>query len=193
MVNDKYPDGMIELLRQVKRYPSYQIRFCTEHLKIQPSKLYLKSLIAKDRFTTYELWFGMRRQESVARAKRYADVDHDVVFDLNELFPGAYSRKIRARIQCKMPIVNLSTKETIKIITDYGVPMNPLYEEQSRVGCYPCFIASKEDITKCFNSEFGQIQLAKLNALDEEVGTDMRKWIKNMPEVGASGCMICAT
>lgn len=54
-----------------KRFPSGTARFCTDQLKIIPSKKFYKAL-AEQQEQGFIVYYGMRSEESAERAKRYA-------------------------------------------------------------------------------------------------------------------------
>lgn len=56
-------------IRKYKRFPSGTARFCTDELKIQPSKKFYGELAKKQ--GGFEVWYGMRSDESTEREKRY--------------------------------------------------------------------------------------------------------------------------
>lgn len=81
------------------RFPTDQARFCTEELKIWPTKRYCKAL-AQDQGSRiavkkrkiigsaaggFEVWYGMRSDESSAREKRYAGKVGDDVYPPHEV------------------------------------------------------------------------------------------------------------
>jgi len=65
--NDKYPNGMSDLILDKKMFPSRDYKFCTEQLKMIPATNYYKTLYKKG-FDVVCL-VGKRRDESLARAK----------------------------------------------------------------------------------------------------------------------------
>lgn len=59
--------GKVEdLVVQQGRFPSGTARFCTDQLKIIPSKLFYKAL-AEKQDTGFEVWYGVRSNESRER------------------------------------------------------------------------------------------------------------------------------
>lgn len=47
------------------------------------------------------------------------------------------------------PIIDWTGQETISYSLDYGLPLNPLYYRGAvRVGCYPCIMCTKSEITE---------------------------------------------
>lgn len=56
-----------DLVVQQRRFPSGTARFCTDQLKIIPSKLFYKAL-AEKQGSGFEVWYGVRSNESRERA-----------------------------------------------------------------------------------------------------------------------------
>ncbi|NLA14217.1 MAG: phosphoadenosine phosphosulfate reductase family protein, partial [Tissierellia bacterium] len=64
------------------RFPSGTARFCTDQLKIQPSKKFYKLLSSEN--GGFEVWYGVRSAESHQRAKRYAGKIASEVYPISE-------------------------------------------------------------------------------------------------------------
>lgn len=114
----------------------------------------------------------MRSAESTNRKKKYGKLDMNSTYDFNEIFPKRFSKKDLITVKVKLPILELSTDQVFKEIRNRKIELNPLYFEgtNDRVGCYPCFLASKPTQQKMFNTEFGKIQLAKIRKLEKIIG-----------------------
>ena len=68
---DKVCGGsVIEKCIKYNRFPSGGARFCTEELKMRESKIYYREL-AKYQQQGFQVWYGMRINESSARGKKY--------------------------------------------------------------------------------------------------------------------------
>jgi 3'-phosphoadenosine 5'-phosphosulfate sulfotransferase (PAPS reductase)/FAD synthetase len=109
------------------RFPSAKARFCTDHLKIKPTGVYIEELIAKG----YEIvnHSGVRKAESFERS---------VMTEWATDMFGCRTRR---------PILN----ETIADIWDahrrHKLPINKLYRlGWKRVGCRLCIMSSKADV-----------------------------------------------
>lgn len=189
--NEATPD-MVSLIKRNQRYPSMMSRFCTDRFKVSPSrKFYNKLLKTTDK--DYIAWYGMRKDESSARSKKYAEHIDSEIYDLDDIFPKVYGKKLRSRIKGQLPIVNWSEEQVFAYIQSRGIEPNPLYAKgEKRVGCYPCFLSAKAEIHRAFSSELGQQRLGQLEQLDLEIGTDIRKWIRGVPENYQGGCAICS-
>lgn len=120
-----------DLMATIKgRYPSRQAQFCTEILKLRPSKRWQMQNISEDEEVIR--YSGVRREESHKRAQR-APSEWDDYFD------------------CPLvnPIVDWTKQMCFDYVRFHGEPINALYSLGfSRVGCAPCINSSKEDITR---------------------------------------------
>ena len=67
----KVSDGSVRArVLRYGRFPSAIARFCTDDLKIKPSKRFYENLAA-EQGQGFEVWYGMRADESPARKKKY--------------------------------------------------------------------------------------------------------------------------
>lgn len=90
------------------RFPSGTARFCTDELKIRPTIEYCKEFVKSN--GPFQIWYGMRLDESVDRSKRYEDRLSDELYQ-----PHEYMRKYpkylgKAGILVRMPVLEM-TKE----------------------------------------------------------------------------------
>lgn len=176
-----------DLIREVGRFPFGLGRFCTMYLKQYALRdWYMENLY--DGVTNYEFWFGMRQQESGQRAKKYSGITKADLFDMEDLFPKRYNKKLRATIQVRLPIVDWSENAVFNYIENYGLERNPLYFEgtNDRVGCYPCLLAGKKIQKKMFATKFGQEQLKVIKQLEIELGQKYE-----MYDTDQGSCELC--
>lgn len=120
--------GFYELARWKKRFPGAKTRFCTQFLKIYPTRYYIDCLIALLGCKVV-LHSGVRAAESVERAKlvEREEVNSNVV-------------ELR-------PLLRWSLEDVWAIHQRYGFEPNPLYGMGARrVGCLPCVMSRKEEI-----------------------------------------------
>lgn len=107
--------------------PTGKNQFCSEHLKLWPQKLFLM-----DKYPDHD-WIihsGIRAKESRARSTRQPFAYH-TFFDALEV----------------LPLVNETEEWVFEYLEANGVPPNPLYAiGNSRVGCYPCIHANKDQL-----------------------------------------------
>lgn len=127
------------------RFPSGTARFCTDDLKIKPTKRYLENLAAKQG-VGFEVWYGMRSAESNDREKRYADKTATDLYPPHEVLPKKYPAHLATMgITFRLPILDWQTWQVMQLLGD---EINPLYATGfDRVGCFLCLAggdASKE-------------------------------------------------
>ena len=112
------------------RFPSTKARFCTMELKHDPIIKKVMTPALRDSSLVLS-WQGVRRQESIARAKLYD-------FDLDADLPGIWNYR---------PIVRWTVDEVFSFHRRHGIKHNPLYEQgMGRVGCMPCIHARKDEL-----------------------------------------------
>lgn len=120
--------GFYELARKKRRFPSRKARFCTQFLKVIPSREDVMDLIQQG----YEVIVhsGVRAGESPDRAKL-----EDRGFD--DMFGCVVNR----------PLLRWSLDQVLALSAKYRVPMNPLYAfGAKRVGCFPCINSNKAEV-----------------------------------------------
>jgi len=110
------------------RFPSSQVRFCTEELKVIPiTTQVVLPLIAQGREVWS--WQGVRADESPNRAKLPEQEFTD---------PG---------ITVYRPILAWSVDQVFAMHRKHGVDPNPLYKlGMGRVGCMPCIMCRKDEL-----------------------------------------------
>ena len=179
--------NIIDLIRDVGRFPFGRGNFCTMYLKQYALRDWYKDNLF-DGKTRYEFWFGMRQQESVNRAKRYEGIETTDIFDMEDLFPNRYGKQLRKTIDVRLPIVDWSEKEVFDLIEAKGMIRNPLYHEgtNDRVGCYPCMLAGKGVQQAIFTTKIGQERLEIIRQLEEEIGQKYE-----MYDTDQGSCLIC--
>jgi 3'-phosphoadenosine 5'-phosphosulfate sulfotransferase (PAPS reductase)/FAD synthetase len=173
--------GMIPWLETSAYFPNSAARGCTQRLKQEP---FARWLIEKG-YTAdnAEIWFGMRSDESAARANKYGEIGPDDDFTLGDI--AAYytqgKRKTLGAIKVKLPIVGWNTQQVFDHIKAEGAPLNALYGRgHSRVGCYPCFLGRKAEWQAAAKDPVGRQHLQKLIELEEHwnASGNQRKFIK---------------
>jgi 3'-phosphoadenosine 5'-phosphosulfate sulfotransferase (PAPS reductase)/FAD synthetase len=117
-----------ELARFKRRFPTRKARFCTQFLKVIPSRNDVTQLIRAGHEVIVHS--GVRAGESADRAKL---VDRG----FSDMFGCVVNR----------PLLKWSLADVKAIHQRYGVPLNPLYSYGfSRVGCFPCINSKKSEI-----------------------------------------------
>lgn len=139
------PGGMRAKIRARAGFPARMQRWCTRELKVEPLRAYHDAI---DGETVSVV--GLRAEESEARAAM-------AVFEFDQRWGGYVWR----------PILNWSVTDVLAIHHRFGVPVNPLYKRgHSRVGCWPCIYASKEQIRLW--AEQDPASVAEIAALETE-------------------------
>lgn len=124
----KPPRGMEDLILKKGMFPSRVRRFCTQELKVFPIKRHLDALM--DSGVDVVNAVGIRAAESDSRAKM-PEWEWQDGFD------------------CEVwrPLLRWTEQDVIDIHARHGLRPNPLYlRGASRVGCWPCIYARKDEI-----------------------------------------------
>lgn len=119
---------MEELILHKGMFPSRVRRFCTQELKVFPMQRYIKTL--QDAGDDVINTVGIRAGESESRS-RMPEWEFQDGFD------------------CEVwrPLIRWSEQDVIDIHKRHGLAPNPLYlKGASRVGCWPCIYARKEEV-----------------------------------------------
>lgn len=155
-------------VRKYQRFPGGGARFCTDELKIQPSIKFYKYL-AKEQKQGFEVWYGVRTEESTDRKNRYEGKISDEVYAPHE-FMSKYPKYLsKLGVVIRLPVIDWTKKE----ILDYlNGEENELYRLGfDRVGCFPCLASGDKWKEKAFrHDEFGQQQLKEVRILESEIG-----------------------
>jgi len=176
-------DGMFGLLETAKYFPNSAARGCTQELKQKPFAEWLTARgFNKD---NSEIWFGMRSDESIARANKYGGLEDEDEFTLSEIATFySKSKKLRegiGAIPVRLPIVTWVTDDVFKYIAEEKAPLNPLYSRgHSRVGCYPCLLSRKGEWKVAAQDPIGRKHMTRLIALEDQWAEEKnpRKCIK---------------
>ena len=156
MLKSKKFDGLVDLARKKTRWPSSQRRFCTSELKTIPMIDYILDEVDDDILMIQ----GIRAAESAKRAEMSKQCTYFKYYvqpygkDKNGKDKyHTYRRKdvlaFRANHADDLlrPVFDWSAGQVIDYILENGMQPNPLYRMgYKRVGCYPCIMASQQDI-----------------------------------------------
>lgn len=113
------------------RFPSSRCRFCTEHLKMNPTIKFIQSLMQDG--DTVMSWSGERAEESLARAKKPVK---EVLLKTENAVAYTYR-----------PILRWTEQMCFDKLKQHGIEPNPLYAQGfNRVGCFPCVMCRKAEI-----------------------------------------------
>lgn len=160
-----------EKVRKYQRFPGGGARFCTDELKIKPTVIYAKNLAAEN--GPFEIWYGMRTDESTDRARRYKDRVSDELYAPHEFMPGKYPKYLgKMGVTMRLPILDWGTYQ---VLIELGDRLNPLYAAGfDRVGCFPCGAAGDVHKERAFAfDEFGASQKVIYMQLAAETGKDI--------------------
>lgn len=178
-----------EKVRKYRRFPGGGARFCTDELKIQPTIKYAKKLAEEN--GGFEIWYGMRWQESPEREKRYAGKIGDDVYLPHEYMPGKYPKYLgKMGVKVRLPILDWSAIDVLEYLDGKECI---LYKWFDRVGCFPCLASGDKNKEKAFaHDDFGKSQKEKVMLLSAEIGKSI--WTsksgiqRNNPD---QMCLIC--
>ncbi|MCL1933558.1 MAG: phosphoadenosine phosphosulfate reductase family protein [Candidatus Azobacteroides sp.] len=154
-LKSKKYDGMIDLARSKKRFPSVKSRFCTSELKSIPVIDYLLDVV-KDDFVFIQ---GIRKAESKSRAKMTSQCNYFKYYLENRITGNGksvhdtYRRKEvleycnRYATDILRPVFDWTAQQVIDYILENGLEPNPLYKTGfKRVGCFPCIMSANPEI-----------------------------------------------
>jgi 3'-phosphoadenosine 5'-phosphosulfate sulfotransferase (PAPS reductase)/FAD synthetase len=157
-----------ELVLQYKRFPGGGARHCTDRLKIRPSRDFYSSL-AKQQKCGFEVWLGMRSDESKEREKRYQGKTNDSRYAPHEVLVS-YPKYLNAMgVWFRLPVIDWSSSEIFDFLRGEE---NPLYKQGStRVGCFPCLAAGDRNKERDFShGDFGRSQRVVVAELEKKIG-----------------------
>lgn len=117
-----------ELAKKKSRFPSVMARFCTDHLKMWPSKCWVDALRAQG--LKVRIHTGVRADESEDRANLPI-----------RTFDTYYGCEVFR------PLLGWTLDEVWGYLRKHGVSPNPLYAKgATRVGCFPCVLCRKSEL-----------------------------------------------
>lgn len=185
---------MGDVLRESERwgrFPGGGSRHCTDYLKIRPTKIYLKSLAEKQ--GGFEVWYGMRSDESQERKDRYEFKIADELYAPHEVMPSKYPKYLaKLGVMFRLPVLDWTKAEVMVFLNGKH---NPLYDEGfDRVGCFPCLAGGDKAKEKAFNyDDFGREQLANVMVTSAKIGKSI--WTSKggaFRNESGQGCLICS-
>lgn len=185
--------NVIDKVLRYKMFPVGGARFCTDELKIIPSKKYYKELAELQ--GGFVVYYGMRFDESKEREKRYHGKLDEELYMPHEVLSKypKYLGKLGVRFQ--LPILSWSESEVIGFLDG---KQNPLYLDGfDRVGCFPCLASGDKNKIKAFNyDDFGLMQKVVINIIEGQIGKSVftsNKEQFNQKQIGMFDdvCSIC--
>lgn len=171
-----------------KRFPGGGARFCTEELKIWPTKKFCKALAEKQ--GGFEVWYGMRSDESPERAKRYMGKVGEDLYLPHEVLAKYPKYLGKMGVRFRLPVIDWTTADVMEFLAGTH---NPLYDAGfDRVGCFPCLASGDKWKEKAFqHDDFGRSQFAKVIVISAQIGKSI--WTsKGGKARNESGCAVCA-
>lgn len=155
-LRSKKYNGLVDLARQKKRFPSSQARFCTEKLKVEPMIDFLLDEVS-DHCLILQ---GIRHDESDARAKMNPECRffrfYFEPFKLNKKGRPVFHTYRKAEVidwtkqysdDILRPVITWNGPTTMQYILDAGLSPNPLYfHDMARVGCFPCIMCQLGEV-----------------------------------------------
>lgn len=146
-----------QITRRKKSFPSRVRKWCTEHLKVKPFRVWLEAM--RDRTgQDVRVLLGIRREESTKRA--------DPVQTPEREWSEAYDCDVWR------PILDWKVSDVAAEHHLAGVPMHPLYHMGAeRVGCWPCVNASKPELRLL--GELSPERVDEIRNLEREMGATM--------------------
>lgn len=156
VVKSKKYEGMIDLARKKKRFPSSQRRFCTSELKSIPMIDYILDEVKDDILVVQ----GIRGAESESRAAMKPQCNYFKYYlepykidkngkpkyhDYRRREVLEYTTKYATDII--RPVFDWNAQQVMDYITDNKIQPNPLYKlGMKRVGCFPCIMSGHQEI-----------------------------------------------
>lgn len=174
------------------RFPSGVARFCTDDLKIKPTKRFIENLAARQG-QGFEVWYGMRQNESTERRKRYSDHISSELYMPHEVLPKKYPEHLGMMgIRFRLPVLELTSGEIFDMLKGNH---NPLYDQGfDRVGCFPCLASGDGWKAKAFgHDETGDQHFKQVKIVEQRTGKSV--WTSKKHQQANSelqGCLICA-
>lgn len=194
---DTVNDGTVEeKILKYQRFPSDQARFCTEELKIWPTKRYCKALAIEQ--GGFEVWYGMRSDESPAREKRYAGKVGQDVYPPHEVLAKYPKYLHKLGVSFRLAVIEWSTEDIFEYLDGEE---NPLYKIKkpdgtrkfNRVGCFPCQAAGDKPKEAAYqHDEFGASQLAKITFISAKIGRSQWNSKGGKARNEGAGCALCS-
>lgn len=178
-----------------KRFPGGGARFCTEELKIVPSKNFYRELAKKQ--GGFEVWLGMRANESNERKKRYENILSNDLYSPNDVLKKYPKYLNKLGVKFRLPIVDWSAYQVFHYLKNEE---NPLYKSGfDRVGCFPCLASGDVWKEKAFSfDDFGKSQRVIVSELEDKIGKSIftsksgaRRNNQDQSDL-FTGCALCA-
>ena len=138
---ERYPNGMIDIVKHRGRFPASNARFCTSDLKIVPIRNFIREIAEQHAPLKPINCVGIRAAESRSRSKL---LEWELGTNLER------TQNKRGLCDTWRPGISWLIEDVVRIHNDAGIEPCGLYLKDKnyskRVGCYPCIFAHKRDI-----------------------------------------------
>jgi 3'-phosphoadenosine 5'-phosphosulfate sulfotransferase (PAPS reductase)/FAD synthetase len=188
---------VLDVCTKYKRFPGGGARHCTDELKIRPSNFFYQEFGKAQ--GTFEVWYGMRSDESKEREARYRGTLSTDTYAPHEILNKYPKRLAKLGVRFRLPVIDWSTSEIFELLNGNE---NPLYSSGfDRVGCFPCLAGGEAHQMRAFHfDETGRKHYRIAEQISNIAGRPVLKSKKYQGQGpgGAlfddsfSGCAICA-
>ena len=157
-----------EIVLKTKQFPGGIRRLCTDRLKIVPSKKFYTEL-QKQQGHGFQVWLGMRIQESSARSRAYSGFNDNELYAPHDFGKGFPKYLEKLGVMFRLPVVTWSENDIFNFLCG---EQNILYSQgEKRVGCFPCLASSDFNKERNFNyDDFGRSQRIIVSELEKKIG-----------------------
>lgn len=179
--------SVVDKVLKYGRFPSFQARHCTDELKIRETKMFLKEY-AEIHTGGVQVWYGMRKDESSARAKRYSHIDGMVAYQPHEVIKKYPKYLGKMGVRYVLPLADWTEDDVFDFLDGEE---NPLYDMGfDRVGCFPCLASGDKWKNKAFEmDDFGREQRKVISIVEEKIGKSVFDSVQN--PTNYQGCKTC--
>jgi len=179
--------GTVEsICTKYKRLPGGGARHCTDELKIRPAKFFYKYFAMHN--GQYEVWYGMRSEESKERKKKYRGKKDNMLYAPNDVM-NKYPKYLNdLGVSFRLPVINFSTREIFKLLNG---EQNELYSKGfDRVGCFPCLASGEAwQMMAFYFDETGKKHFKIAEKLADLAGREVLTTLKYRGQ--GPGCALC--
>jgi len=172
-----------------RRFPGGGARHCTDTLKIRESRIFYKAMAEAQ--GGFEVWYGMRSEESSDRKLRYLEKLPQDLYCPHEIMPRKYPKYLgKMGVRFRLPILDWGKGDVFELLNGEE---HPHYAEGfDRVDCFPCLMANDKHKAKAFAyDEFGAQQRDRVMDLSRLIGKSVWTSKAGIAEHGG-GCLICS-
>lgn len=177
-----------EVCFKYKRFPGGGARHCTYELKIRPGKFFYKELAQVN--GGFEIWCGVRFQESKERAERYKFKTSDELYAPHDFMPRKFPKYLsKMGVMFRLPVLDWSSSEVLQFLDNKH---NPLYDAGfDRVGCFPCLASGESHQMRAFH--FDEIGRKHFAIAEEIAAVAGREVLRTKRYAGQGpGCSLCS-